>query len=183
LIDYTISQEDHDALHSAASQLVHDAAATTAEEDDSASSGSDESVKPIEVSGFANDHPNTAFVYPVFRELNTDSSDIVAMVVNVLPWDNYLKNALPDGVDGIYCVLHNSFGQAFTYVVNGQDATYLGEGDLHDKTYDDMEFTAYFEDFLVPIVRARQIASVAIIGLPSSIPPSSWKANTSLAPP
>lgn len=137
LIDYTIAQEHHDALHSESSQLVQ-------EEQERSSGGSNSTEN---VSGFANEHPHTAMMYPVYRELNNRDSDIVAMVVNILPWDNYLKNALPPGVNGVYCVLRNSMGQAFTYIINGNEASYLGEGDMHDRKYDDMEVIIDFNDF------------------------------------
>jgi hypothetical protein len=82
LIDYAISQEQHDTLHSESSQLV---------QQEEAARGDSNTTEAV--SGFANDHPHTALMYPVYRELNNRDSDIVAMVVNILPWDNYLKNA------------------------------------------------------------------------------------------
>ncbi len=92
-------------------------------------------------------YPHTPLMYPVYRTLDQPDSDVVAIVVNILPWDNYLSGALPQGVDGVYCVLHNIWGQAFTYMINGNDAKYIGEGDLHDKHFDDMEFVIDFSDF------------------------------------
>jgi hypothetical protein len=90
LIDYAISQGQHDALHSESSQLVQNEQGR-----------SDSSNFTAAISGFANDHPHTALMYPVYRELNNRDSDIVATVINTLPWDNYLKGALPDGVNGV----------------------------------------------------------------------------------
>ena len=52
---------------------------------------------------------------------------------------NYLKHLLPVGVSGVYCVLRNSCGQDFSYVINGPEAIYLGEGDLHEQGYNDYE--------------------------------------------
>lgn len=130
LINNAISQEDHDALHGGtdAHHFAHDG-----EQD----SDSDETTtKPP---GFANNHPHTPLIYPVFRELNSEASGIVAMVVNVLPWDNYLKGALPPGAT-VYAVLHNSLGQSFTYIVKGNQATYVGPGDMHDPTYDNFDY-------------------------------------------
>ena len=46
------------------------------------------------------------------------------------------RNLLPQGVEGIFAVLHNSCGQAFTYKIDGPDALYLGEGDKHETAYD-----------------------------------------------
>ena len=130
LIDYTISQEAHDELHSA-TEITKNS------------------------TGFANNHPHTSLFYPIFRDKdpshptgNDISSPIVAMVINVLPWDNYLKRLLPEGVNGIYCILQNSAGQSFTYELRGSDALYLGPGDLHETKYDNQEFLVNFTDFI-----------------------------------
>jgi hypothetical protein len=120
LIDYTISQQQHDEWHSATESN------TTS-------------------SGFANEHPHTALLYPVYRDKDAShptgsdiDSPIVAMIVNVIPWDSYLKRLLPEGIHGVMCVLHNSAGQAFSYSLNGPQATYLGDDDWHDPNYDNL---------------------------------------------
>jgi hypothetical protein len=41
-------------------------------------------------------------------------------------------------VNGINVVLRNTCNQSFTYLLNGPDAYYIGEGDLHDKAYDEL---------------------------------------------
>jgi hypothetical protein len=51
---------------------------------------------------------------------------------------------LPEGVTGIVTVIRNTCNQSFTYEINGPEATYLGEGDLHETKYDDMETTVSF---------------------------------------
>jgi len=47
---------------------------------------------------------------------------------------------------GIIIVIGNDCGQMFTYRIDGPDATYLGDGDLHDARYDDLETFSYFAD-------------------------------------
>lgn len=95
------------------------------------------------------EYPHTTLIYPVYRVLDNPDSDVVALAINVLPWDQYLSGALPDGVNGVYCVLQNTWDQVFTYNIRGNDVVYMGEGDLHDTTYDDMqviiEFSHFFE--------------------------------------
>ena len=129
LIDYTISEEAHDELHSA-TQVDKNS------------------------TGFANNHPHTSLFYPIFRDKdashpsgNDVNSPIVAMIINILPWDSYLKWLLPPGVNGIYCILRNSAGQFFSYQLRGSDALYLGPGDLHETSYDNQEFLVNFTDF------------------------------------
>jgi len=91
--------------------------------------------------------PHTTLMYPVYRTLDEPDSDVVALVINILPWDNYLSGALPEGVNGVYCVLHNSWNQVFTYMIRGNDALFIGEGDMHDKKYDNMERIIEFSEF------------------------------------
>ncbi|KAL3929684.1 MAG: hypothetical protein SGARI_004682, partial [Bacillariaceae sp.] len=118
LIGYTMGLEEHDELHGFTQKYGANATSEV---------------------GFANDHPHTPIEYPVFQNMNEDGP-IVAIVVNVIPWDNYFKGALPEGVNGIFAVLHNSLGQDFTYMINGNDATYIGAGDRHDPAYEAFEF-------------------------------------------
>lgn len=122
LIDYAISQEDHDALH-----------------------GNSSSSK---VPGYADDHPHSSIIYPVFEKLHDPSSRIVALIAGVLSWDSYLQRLLPEGVNGVYCILRNSCGQDFTYKVYGQYAKYLGPGDLHDKKYDEHEHVIFLDEII-----------------------------------
>jgi len=56
---------------------------------------------------------------PVFEELNKPDSNIVAYYVGVVPFDRYFAKLLPEGVNGIYCVLRNTCGQAYTYELDG----------------------------------------------------------------
>lgn len=161
LIDYTVSQEDHDALHTAVSRTYVKS---------SSGQTSSDSVDPVNAKeqnpnqaqpGFANHHPHTGLVYPVWETnakqvdnlsntatfLSTTPGDAVKMVgmlVNIIPWDMYLQHLLPDGVQGITCVLRNTAGQAFTYQLNGPEATYVGPDDLHDPEFAEYEFTVPF---------------------------------------
>lgn len=122
LIDYAVSQTEHDVLHGI--------------------------VPNSNRAGHADDHPHSSVTIPVFERLNDPSSSIVAILVGVLPWDVYLKKLLPVGVNGIFCVLKNSCHQEFTYVVNGQGVEYVGPSDTHDRAFDSFEFVISFDDIL-----------------------------------
>lgn len=91
-------------------------------------------------------HPHSAVMVPIFERLNDPASRLVGTFVVVLPWDRYLVNLLPEGVDGITCVLRNSCGKAWTYELAGNSAYYVGEGDLHDSAYDATEEVIPFRD-------------------------------------
>jgi hypothetical protein len=78
------------------------------------------------------DHPHSFLVQPVFRQLGDvhDSSDIVGAINAVVPWDRYLANLLPDGVNGITCVLRNTCEQVYSYELNGNRVS-ITRPDLH----------------------------------------------------
>jgi hypothetical protein len=68
-------------------------------------------------------HPHSTFNEPVFSKLHDRTSEIVGLIMGVLPWDRYLVNLLPVGVEGIHCVLKNSCGQSFTYALSGNNVS------------------------------------------------------------
>jgi hypothetical protein len=84
------------------------------------------------------DQPHSSIIRLIFRSLHNNTSDAVALVTLPVAWDVPLRNALPESVNGINVVLRNTCNQSFTYLLNGPDAFYIGEGDLHDTTYDEL---------------------------------------------
>ena len=46
-------------------------------------------------------------------------SDLAGYLMGILPFDIFVGDLLPDGVDGIYAVLRNSCEQTYTYQVFG----------------------------------------------------------------
>ena len=64
-------------------------------------------------------HPHALLMVPVFDKLHDPNSDIVAFYMGVVPFDRYFAKLLPEGVDGIFCVLRNSCGQSYTYELDG----------------------------------------------------------------
>jgi hypothetical protein len=64
-------------------------------------------------------HPHGIIMEPVFSKLHDPSSDMVGIIIGILPWDRYLVDLLPEGVKGIHCILKNTCGQSFTYDLSG----------------------------------------------------------------
>lgn len=81
--------------------------------------------------------PQSVLLQPVWATFQSSSS-IVTFLASVTAWDVYLGNSLADGINGIVVILANDCGQTFTYELNGFGVEYLGEGDLHDTSYDSM---------------------------------------------
>ena len=91
-------------------------------------------------------HPHFSVMVPVFEELNNPKSRLVGTFAAVFPWDRFFVDLLPEGVDGITCVLRNSCGKAWTYELSGNSAFYVGEGDHHDHAYNYTEVVLPFHD-------------------------------------
>lgn len=74
------------------------------------------------------DRPHALMVTPIFRDIFTQDK-IVGNLVTSLSFDSYMSQLLPDGVQGIDLVITNSCGQAYSYALSGNRATYLGPED------------------------------------------------------
>lgn len=72
-----------------------------------------------QVAGNAFQHPHSFHLQPVFEGINDDGSTLVGFLSAVIPWDRYVANLLPEGVNDIVAVLKNTCDQSFTYVLNG----------------------------------------------------------------
>ncbi|CAJ1935354.1 unnamed protein product [Cylindrotheca closterium] len=92
-----------------------------------------------EIEGSSTDFPHSFVFTPVHLESEDTNSPIVAIIGSAMGWDFSLQNLLPEGVVGINAILKNSCGQSFAYEINGPDAFYLGEGDMHQTKYDEYE--------------------------------------------
>lgn len=79
-------------------------------------------------------YPVSLLMTPIHKGVRRQSP-IVAVLVGVIPWNDFLENLLPEGEDGIIVVVSNE-RQAFTFEINGPTVDYLGTGDLHDPAYD-----------------------------------------------
>lgn len=84
--------------------------------------------------------------YPVFEHFGANAPT-VAIISSTVYWGTYFEDILPENANGVVCVVENSFGQAFTYQINGKEATFLGMSDLHDPEFDGMEISADYSSF------------------------------------
>lgn len=80
--------------------------------------------------------PHVMAYHPIHRNPVDQTSDIVGSLATGVALNAALVDLLPDGVNGIVCVMMNNMDQAYTYEIRGRDAVYLGEGDLHDTFYE-----------------------------------------------
>lgn len=90
--------------------------------------------------------PHSITIAPIRSSFNSDAQ-IVGLLAGIAPWDLYLSRLLPEGVNGVYAVLSNSCAQVVTYKINGPQAIYMGQGDLHDGKFDNVKETLSFTGF------------------------------------
>jgi len=50
------------------------------------------------------EHPHSVLLQPIFSELHAEDTEIVGVLLAVIPWDRYMVDLLPHGVNGIFVV-------------------------------------------------------------------------------
>jgi hypothetical protein len=91
--------------------------------------------------------PMTQVAYPVFDNFSTDRQ-VTGIILTTIFWRLLFEDVLPVNVKGVVCVLHNTLGEDVTYRIDGQIATLLGPGDLHDPEYDSMVVTRDISEYI-----------------------------------
>ena len=89
--------------------------------------------------------PLSIALQPIFEDFS-DTSVVVGHYLAVIEWEFYFSRVLHQGAHGIVVILKNSCGQAYTFVVNGDQATFIGEGDNHNSKYDKYKKSAKLFD-------------------------------------
>jgi len=93
--------------------------------------------------GSLEEKPHSYVSHPI-REVagNNDEheSKVVGQVTAIVGWDEPFRNLLPEGVNGINVVMTNTCNQTFTYLLDGPEVFFLGEGDFHQTSYNHYAF-------------------------------------------
>jgi len=78
----------------------------------------------------------TTVAFPVFENFDP-SSEVVGMITAVVPWEVFFSGLFMDGTtEKVTVVMSNTCNETFTFEINGSNASFLGEEDLHDPKYD-----------------------------------------------
>ena len=83
--------------------------------------------------------PSSVLFSPVFN--NFRKQLVVGSISIVFSWDDLLNKLLPSYINGIFCVIRTNIGQSYTFLVNGDDVSVIGKGDLHDPLYYSIIYT------------------------------------------
>jgi hypothetical protein len=88
--------------------------------------------------------PHAFIMEPVYSAFE-ESPELVGLLIGVTVFGRLFDQLLPADVNGIICVIQNTCGKAITYELNGPSQTFLGDGDLHDLSFDKYERSAPLE--------------------------------------
>jgi hypothetical protein len=92
--------------------------------------------KPVDYLG----DPMSSVFVPVFDSFDTTKKP-TALIFSVFSWATHFEGLLPENTLGVVVVLENTCDGPFTYKVVGEEAEYMGKGDLHDLKFNGMERT------------------------------------------
>jgi class 3 adenylate cyclase len=87
-------------------------------------------------------------IYVPIQDRFGPNSTMAGVFSSTIYWQVYFTDILPETAQGVICVLENTCSQSFTYVINGAQASYLGQGDLHDPSYDEYMIETGFGAFI-----------------------------------
>ena len=79
--------------------------------------------------------PHAFIMEPVYDSFDTDP-EIVGILVAVTSWQNLFDRLIPEGTNGIVCVVTDTCGNDITFELEGPRAVYLGPTDAHDPSFD-----------------------------------------------
>jgi hypothetical protein len=74
----------------------------------------------------------------VFIPLFDSNQKPAGVMVAWIQWIAYFRNVLPPDINGVVVTLNDSCGGNFTFVIDGEEVLFLGQGDHHSPAYNDM---------------------------------------------
>ena len=66
------------------------------------------------------EHPHNFAIHPVHEDPTDPQSKIVAVLTAGVALDAALLDLLPNGVEGIHCIIKNNMNQSFSYEIIGE---------------------------------------------------------------
>ena len=87
--------------------------------------------------------PQSYVLHPVFDQVAAYDSEsdgveksVVGFVLAVIQWESLFSNILSNGVETMQVVVEDGCEHVFTVSIRGENATFVGRGDLHEESYD-----------------------------------------------
>jgi class 3 adenylate cyclase len=91
--------------------------------------------------------PMSNIYFPIFDSYS-EGSNLVGLFASTILWASLFEDSLSPGDDGFIAFLENACGQQFSFRIDGPEVEYLGDEDLHDKSYDGYLYEYPFENLL-----------------------------------
>ena len=88
--------------------------------------------------------PHMYLMEPVYAAYE-ESPERVGVLIGLTSWANMFSGLLAEGENGVICVVRDTCGMNFSYVLNGKEATFMGVGDLHNTNWDGYEHEVQLE--------------------------------------
>jgi hypothetical protein len=85
--------------------------------------------------------PVVMFFVPVYDELQPAERTPTGVLTSLSFWESFMHRILTDDQGGLDAVIASQCGDSYTYTINGDTVAYVGEGDLHDQSFNDMAMT------------------------------------------
>lgn len=81
--------------------------------------------------------PHSFMLHPVYSSFDHNEG-LVGFALAVIEWSVFFEIFSLNGIKGIFGILHNTCGQDYTFFLDENKVDFVGEGDLHDTTYDSL---------------------------------------------
>ncbi|KAL7559966.1 hypothetical protein ACA910_022456 [Epithemia clementina (nom. ined.)] len=94
------------------------------------------------------DDPSTFIAYPVFDSFDPNTRQIGGVLATNMLWKIVFEGILPSTAQGYICVLENSYNQTLSYRISGNQATFVGQYDAHDRDFDYLEESASINEYV-----------------------------------
>jgi hypothetical protein len=88
--------------------------------------------------------PMSNLFIPIFDKLDGNDRTVVGILRSTIHWKSRMSDILPASNPGIVVVLENACDGNYTYLLQGEEAIPLGDGDLHDPAFDENEIIGRF---------------------------------------
>ncbi|CAB9527558.1 Receptor-type guanylate cyclase gcy [Seminavis robusta] len=121
--------------------------------------------------------PTAAMFYPIVDSLDsirldrTQEHKVVGNLMFFFEWKNMLLGLLPSDSTGIIVVVTNPCNVPWTMRLDGEDAIFLGSGDLHDTAYDHMAVNASLYDTMETTKQSKDGSSYTGVPLSTTFCP------------
>ena len=95
----------------------------------------EEKFRKVEPHAFIMEPMYTNFTNPNSENPNQaqeDNAELVGFMIALTSYRNLFTRLLPEGADGVYCVVTDTCGIKMTFELNGPEAIFLGYDDLHE---------------------------------------------------